>query len=84
MMAQNNLLPCRDYDYEEAKFIIDLTPENNKVTKNLLEYIVSHNLDALFLRFFCPPTLLSPPIFLSPSKVRGRYGDTYFVHRKMI
>ena len=29
------------------------------------------------------PTLLSPPIFLSPSKVRGRYGDTYFVHREI-
>ena len=43
MMAQNNLLPCRDYDYEEEKFIIDLTPDNNKVTKNLLEYIASHN-----------------------------------------
>lgn len=43
MMAQNILLPCKDYDYEKDKIIIDLTPENNKVTKLLLDYIVSQN-----------------------------------------
>ena len=43
MMAQNSLLPCKDYDYENEKYIIDLTPENNKITKYLLDYIVSQN-----------------------------------------
>ena len=43
MMAQNILLPCKDYDYEKDKIIIDLTPENNKITKLLLDYIVSQN-----------------------------------------
>ena len=43
MMAQNSLLPCKDYDYENDKFIIDLTPEKNKITKFLLDYIVSQN-----------------------------------------
>ena len=43
MMAQNSLLPCKDYDYENEKFIIDLTPDNNKATKQLLDYIVSQN-----------------------------------------
>ena len=42
MMAQNSLLPCKDYDYV-SKCIIDLTPDNNKATKLLLDYIVSQN-----------------------------------------
>ena len=41
IMAQNNLLPCRDYDYKKEQFIIDLCPDNNKITNNLLEYIAS-------------------------------------------
>ena len=43
MMAQNSLLPCKDYDYQNEKYIIDLTPESNKITKQLLDYIVSQN-----------------------------------------
>ena len=43
MMAQNSLLPCKDYDYKNDKVIVDLTPENNKITKYLLDYIVSQN-----------------------------------------
>ena len=43
MMAQNSLLPCKDYDYEKEKYIIDLTAHNNKPTKILLDYIVSQN-----------------------------------------
>ena len=43
MMAQNSLLPCKDYDYEKDPFIVDLTPDNNKVTKILLDYIASQN-----------------------------------------
>ena len=43
MMAQNSLLPCKDYDYVNEKYIIDLTPQNNKPPKILLDYIVSQN-----------------------------------------
>ena len=43
MMDKNSLLPCKDYDYKKEKFVIDLTPDNNKITKILLDYIVSQN-----------------------------------------
>ena len=51
MMAQNSLLPCKDYDYEKEKYIIDLTAQNNKPTKILLDYSFSKSIKKYCVKF---------------------------------